>query len=93
MARLAELHYNETGIGKRIFSSNQIFPYGKLEDLLDKGTIDIGFFYKHEVNWNATKNQVFITLSPYVDMSNMKLNSYYAKVHLLDSSSTSFIRV
>ena len=85
MARLAELHYNETGIEKRIFSNNQIFPYGKLEALLDSGTIDIGFFYKHENNWDATGNQVFISLSPYVDMSNMKLNSYYAKVNVLHS--------
>lgn len=88
MARLAEVYYKEAGIEKRIFSSTQIYPYGILEDLLDKGTIDIGFFYKHENFWNSTGNQKFITLSPYVDMSDMSLNTYYAKVNVLYFSLT-----
>lgn len=88
MARLAEVHYNESGIEKRIFSSNQIYPYVKLEDLLDKGTIDIGIFYKHENFWNSTGNQKFITLSPFVDMSDMSYNTYYAKVSVVYSSHT-----
>jgi hypothetical protein len=80
MMRLAEMRYNVTGIEKRVFNSqtSQIHNEATLEKLLTGGDIDVGFFYDCEKQW--TDKIKFIRFDPYIDMSDLLLDSYYALV-------------
>jgi molybdate/tungstate transport system substrate-binding protein len=84
LARLANLYYNRTDIETRILGSPrnnlQVYNEDYLEQMLQEGTIDVGFFYKCEQSWASTANLRFISLPVRMDFSDPSYNTYYAKV-------------
>ena len=83
MARLAENYYKVPGIAARVLGSPrnnlQLYTEQNLEELLQQGNIDAGFFYECEHAW--TGNLRFVYLPQQIDFSNSSLNAYYAKAN------------
>ena len=84
MTKLAKLYYNTPySIETTVLGSDrnplQIYTEQQLENLLDTGNLDVGFFYECEQTWKG--NVQFISLPTHLDFSNSSLNNYYKQAN------------
>ena len=84
MTKLAQLYYNTSySIESTILGSDrnplQLYAEQQLENLLDAGNLDVGFFYECEQTWKG--NVQFMSLPNHLDFSNSSLNEYYKKAN------------
>ncbi|GMF30540.1 unnamed protein product [Phytophthora lilii] len=87
MFKLAEEHYNTTGLISSILGNatnrDQIFSEENLETYLMSGDLDVGFFYAVEAG--SLRRVNFITLPEAINMGNPALNDEYATVSYTNS--------
>ena len=88
MTHLAEIYYKRKNITATVLGSPrnnlQMYTEQNLENLLQNGDLDVGFFYECEYPWNG--NLRFISLPAQLDFSNSSLNSYYSKANYTNTA-------
>lgn len=80
MLQLAERHYHQAGLGRRIIGSpenpRQIFPEEELTGRLESGQLDAGIFYLNE----AVEHRLpYVTLPDEINLGNPEMASVYAQ--------------
>jgi molybdate/tungstate transport system substrate-binding protein len=87
MMELAETYYNVSNIIDNVIGSPnnrlQIFNEQDLENFLQEGAVDAGFFYESENDWSSDGIGTFIPLPAAIDFSDPSLNSVYSTVNSL----------